>query len=496
MAVIYVPPDPRWQAVQAIGQGLGNAFQAYAQKKSDAAAIQAAQQAMSDQQSPQPTQQQQGQQPPPPTIQPGQPGSTPPGTVPQATTTGPQASSQGGDQTPQISPQPTINFAKLGLAMATASPQAQRTIAMMLQQKAEAWKEARDQARFQASYQQKEQEFGIQNRREALAETREERMATAQQQQMRMEGARLGMEGERLAIAKAEAPLMMEEKRTSIAKNVEQLKQLQQQQSLVWSPDEIQKAASNYVAQGFKNAPNFGWGGAANQTNRSNFWKAVNDLPMTPDQRRQWQIAAQEQQTEAQTTGRVAANLNISTEKAAQSAALVKQELQKLAPQLSDVKIFNQWKQGFLAGTNDPRFVRLNNYVNNLTAAYARAMNPNGASTNELRAEAQRFVQAASGPDVMAAQVDSVLKDLDREKTAVSTSTSDLVHRSFNYGVFGGQDQGGPTASHVPAANQPLPPVGDRVVGKTTWTAPGGQTYIWSEEGGQTGWKEQSAPAQ
>ena len=243
-------------------------------------------------------------------------------------------------------------------------------------------------------------------------------------------------------------PLMMQKNRTAIAKDSEQLKQLRQEQATVWTPDEVQKAADNFAAGGFQHPPNFGLGRGASAVNRNNFWKAVNNLPMTPEQRRQSIMRFSLDHQAVQTAGRQFGNLTVQINKADQLMKPLDQEFAKLEPILGNAKMWNRFKQAILNNTGDPAFSKADIYVHSMLTAYAKSLNPNGVPTDAFRGMVSSWLDTVSSPKQLKAKLEAIRTDMGLEQQALVAGASQVTGGSQNWGLLQqGGEGGGSTGS-------------------------------------------------
>lgn len=248
-------------------------------------------------------------------------------------------------------------------------------------------------------------------------------------------------------------PLTVAKDKVAIAKDATQLKQLQQEQSTLWKPQEIQTMAEQYAARGFENPPTFGLGRGAAAVNRNNFWRAVANLPMTAEQRREATLAMHMDKAAVAAGGRQLQSLNVQILKSEQLRQPIQQEFDKLKPILGNAIMWNRFKKAVLTGTGDPAFSKADVYVNSFLQAYAKAQNPNGLSTDDLRKTVAQYLDTVSSFPQLQAKMEAIKVDLQKDKAATVAGVSEAVHGISRLGVFGTEgNSGGPTGSNAGAA--------------------------------------------
>ena len=277
------------------------------------------------------------------------------------------------------------------------------------------------------------------------------------------EDVKLGLAEEKNAREATLFPLTVAKNKVAIAKDATQLKQLQQEQSTLWNPKEIQTMAEQYASRGFENPPTFGLGRGAAAVNRNNFWRAVANLPMNSEQRREATLAMHMDKSAVAAGGRQLQNLNVQINKSDQLYQPIQQEFEKLKPILGNATMWNRFKKAVLTGTGDPAFSRADVYVNSFLQAYAKAQNPNGLSTDELRKTVSQYLDTVSSFPQLQAKMEAIRVDLQKDKAATVAGASEAVHGISRLGVFGTEEgnSGGPTGSGTGAAtgggsNDPL----------------------------------------
>ena len=262
------------------------------------------------------------------------------------------------------------------------------------------------------------------------------------------EDTKLGIAQEKNARDEARFPLMVAKDKVAIAKDAVQLKQLQGEQATLLNPKEIQTMAEQFAAQGFEHPPTFGLGRGAAAINRANFQRAVANLPMTIEQRRQATLAMHMDQAAVAAGGRQLNNLNIQINKAQQLYQPIQKEFDKLKPILGNAVMWNRFKRAVLTGTGDPAFSRADVLVNSFLQAYAKAQNPNGLSTDELRQTVSKYLDTVSSFPQLQAKMDAIQIDMNKDKVATIAGASEAVHGISRLGVFGTEgSSGGPTGS-------------------------------------------------
>lgn len=296
--------------------------------------------------------------------------------------------------------------------------------------------------------------YDIEAKRLNLAERHTEFSETMALKKDERDQTKLGMELDKY-------PLMMQNLKTSIAKNQQQLESLRQEQSGVWSPDEIHQAVESWAASGFKQTPNFGWGRGAASVNRNNFWReALSNKSMTAEQRRTAVMQFQMQHTEAQTAAKGLANLQINMQKADQLAKPIQQSLEKLQPLLSNSPMFNRFKRAVLNGTGDPAFSGADIYVHSFLIAYAKSLNPNGVLTEGFRDMVDKWLDTVASPSQLTAKLNALRTDMNLEQKAFETGTANILGQGMRAGQLNPEESAGapgPTAAPAkPADNDPF----------------------------------------
>lgn len=482
MAVIYMPQDPRWQALQ---QGLAGALHWYMQNKKDQEALKMVAQSLGGQQ-----QIQQGDQSTQPSNAPAGGGTqggvttapTPgqgvvqPGTAPSSGSTTPPATNAAsmtgpGGPTPNSlgEDQPPPDFMAAEAAAQGTSPRVQKMIQTMIDAKKWQWQQTELQRSRKVTETQGAERVRQSQIRTGIA--LEEAQRAAELQPLKVQNEKLGIVSKETTIAKTQQeiaqnakkfPLIMANERTSLASNQVKLKQLQQEQKTIWSPEEIHRAAMNFAAMGFNNkyAPNFGWGsgGTASAINKNNFWRDVGNLPMTPEQRRNYAAAVELQQTEARRAGTVLTNLTINLNKADQLYKPINQALNRLMPSLSQKGIlgnypmFNRFKKAALTGIGDPAFSGADVLISSFLLTYAKSLNSqSGSATLDLHKTVEAMLDDVSSPQQIKAKMDAILTDMKAERQGVLAGRSQLLNPTdmgqFGEGAAAPQGAGGPAAA-------------------------------------------------
>lgn len=234
-------------------------------------------------------------------------------------------------------------------------------------------------------------------------------------------------ESRSLTLKEKEFPLMMKGRKVQLQKNQEQLAQLQQEQTALWSPEQIHQAVQSWIASGFKQAPNFGWARGASATNRNNFWReALSTDTLSPKQRRQVEIQFEGQQQEARTAAHQLGNLRINMNKAEALMQPLQGALEKITPTLSQAPAFNKFKKAILTGTGDPRFAGADIYVHSFLIAYAKSLNPNGMLAVDFNKMVQQWLDTVSSPQQLQQKLTALRRDMSLEQSSVETGQTQI----------------------------------------------------------------------
>lgn len=160
----------------------------------------------------------------------------------------------------------------------------------------------------------------------------------------------------------------------------------------------------------------------------------------------------------------------------------------------SQYRLINRVGNEYRAQTNDPNLAQFVAALNSFVNTYSRAISPTGQPTVSDKEEARKVLDTAMSQD----SVEATMRILDREmQNAIAAPDQTRRERSEQ---FYDNNRAGEEPAHGPinppeaepkkaASKAVLPPKDKRIVGKTEYKAPNGQTYVWGRDAsGKVGW--------